>query len=187
MSLFKKNVPLKEEEEVAPVMQEYSGQHPMLSFKSVSAIVESDHLDQYMEVHPFESSEPNKQTNISLKSVIKKVGQNKVFTNTEGKMKGAALRDANEKYAKRIIEKEEALNSYQKKYLDYFEAPEDQRDPKKKIVLDNALQKLLELGREFGTDLFFIKTKVIPFLKKQLEERKKNQKRQKGERKKRKK
>jgi len=53
MSLFKKNVPLKE---VAPVMQEYTGQHPMLSFK-VSAIVKSDHLDQYMEVHPFASSE----------------------------------------------------------------------------------------------------------------------------------
>ena len=58
MSLFKKNVPLKEEEEVAPVMQEYSGQHPMLNFKSVSAIVKPDHLDQYMEVRPFESSEP---------------------------------------------------------------------------------------------------------------------------------
>jgi len=57
MSLFKKNVPLQEEEEVAPVMQEYSGQHPVLNFK-VSAIVKSDHLDQYMEVHPFESSEP---------------------------------------------------------------------------------------------------------------------------------
>jgi len=57
MSLFKKNVPLKEEE-VAPVMQEYSGQHPMLNFKSVSAIVKPDHLDQYMEVRPFESSEP---------------------------------------------------------------------------------------------------------------------------------
>ena len=56
MSLFKKNVPLKEE--VAPVMQEYSGQHPMLNFKSVSAIVKPDHLDQYMEVRPFESSEP---------------------------------------------------------------------------------------------------------------------------------
>ena len=55
MSLFKKNVPLQEEE-VAPVMQEYSGQHPVLNFK-VSAIVKSDHLDQYMEVHPFESSE----------------------------------------------------------------------------------------------------------------------------------
>jgi len=57
MSLFNKNVPLKEEE-VAPVMQEYSGQHPMLNFKSVSAIVKPDHLDQYMEVRPFESSEP---------------------------------------------------------------------------------------------------------------------------------
>lgn len=56
MSFFKKNG--KEEVAVAPVMQEYSGQHPMLSFKSVSAIVESDHLDQYMEVHPFASSEP---------------------------------------------------------------------------------------------------------------------------------
>ena len=55
MSLFKKNG--KEEVAVAPVMQEYSGQHPVLNFK-VSAIVKSDHLDQYMEVHPFESSEP---------------------------------------------------------------------------------------------------------------------------------
>lgn len=55
MSLFKKNVPLNEE--VASVMQKYSGQHPMLSFKSVSAIVKPDHLDQYMEVRPFESSE----------------------------------------------------------------------------------------------------------------------------------
>jgi hypothetical protein len=57
MSLFKKNVPLQEEE-VAPVMQEYSGQHPVLNFTPVSAIVKSDHLDQYMEVHPFASSEP---------------------------------------------------------------------------------------------------------------------------------
>ena len=56
MSLFKKNVPLQEE--VAPVMQEYSGQHPVLNFTPVSAIVKSDHLDQYMEVHPFASSEP---------------------------------------------------------------------------------------------------------------------------------
>ena len=56
MSLFKKNVPLQEEE-VAPVMQEYSGQHPVLNFK-VSTIVTPDHLDQYMEVHPFASSEP---------------------------------------------------------------------------------------------------------------------------------
>lgn len=55
MSLFKKNG--KEEVAVAPVMQEYSGQHPVLNFK-VSAIVKSDHLDQYMEVHPFASSEP---------------------------------------------------------------------------------------------------------------------------------
>ncbi len=56
MSLFKKNVPLQEE--VAPVMQEYTGQHPVLNFTPVSAIVKSDHLDQYMEVHPFASSEP---------------------------------------------------------------------------------------------------------------------------------
>ena len=83
MSLFKKNVPLKEEEEVAPVMQEYSGQHPMLSFKSVSAIVESDyyigrhptlsyrgasaskhqdHLQEYVEVHPFQNTEPREPT-----------------------------------------------------------------------------------------------------------------------------
>lgn len=55
MSLFKKNVPLQEE--VAPVMQEYTGQHPVLNFTPVSAIVKSDHLDQYMEVHPFASSE----------------------------------------------------------------------------------------------------------------------------------
>jgi hypothetical protein len=88
MSLFKKNVPLQEEEEeeeVAPVMQEYTGQHPVLNFK-VSAIVKSDHLDQYMEVHPFASSEPkikvkdfntkfgtkrNKETTKKLRSKIK--------------------------------------------------------------------------------------------------------------------
>ena len=52
MSLFKKNG----KEEVAPVMQEYTGQHPVLNLK-VSAIVTPDHLDQYMEVHPFTSSE----------------------------------------------------------------------------------------------------------------------------------
>lgn len=54
MSLLKKKVPLQE---VAPVMQEYTGQHPMLHLKSVSALVKSDHLDNYMEVRPFESSE----------------------------------------------------------------------------------------------------------------------------------
>tara|TARA_B110001452_G_scaffold181191_1_gene152134 strand:- start:664 stop:1272 length:609 start_codon:yes stop_codon:yes gene_type:complete len=71
MSLFKKNVPLQE---VAPVMQEYTGQHPVLNFK-VSAIVKSDHLDQYMEVHPFASSEP-RLSNADLDEKFK-TGRNK--------------------------------------------------------------------------------------------------------------
>tara|TARA_B110000285_G_scaffold49585_2_gene56331 strand:- start:11613 stop:12203 length:591 start_codon:yes stop_codon:yes gene_type:complete len=54
MSFLRKNGTLQEE--VAPVTQEYTGQHPLLKFK-VTAIIKPDHLDQYMEVHPFASSE----------------------------------------------------------------------------------------------------------------------------------
>ena len=119
MSLFKKNVPLKEE--VAPVMQEYTGQHPMLSFKSVSAIVESDHLDQYMEVHPFESSEP---------------------------LKGAALLyvEQHKKEAREMYEedKKEARIMYQKTWLAYKTAPNSDNVKKEHLYqIYKTAQKIL--------------------------------------------
>jgi len=55
MSLFKKNM-VKQVEEVG-VKEDYTGQHPMLHFKPEVTTVKSDHLNKYMEVHPFESSE----------------------------------------------------------------------------------------------------------------------------------
>jgi len=91
MSLFKKNVPLQEEEEeVAPVMQEYSGQHPVLNFK-VSAIVKSDHLDQYMEVHPFASSEPK----IKVRDFDTKFGTKRDKTTTEKLRSKIEITDGN--------------------------------------------------------------------------------------------
>lgn len=125
MSLFKKNVPLKEE--VAPVMQEYTGQHPMLSFKSVSAIVESDHLDQYMEVHPFESSEPRP-------------------------LKGAALLyvEQHKKEAREMYEedkKEEARLMYQKTWLAYKSAPNS--DNVKKEHLYQIYKTALKILRTY--------------------------------------
>jgi len=125
MSLFKKNVPLKEE--VAPVMQEYTGQHPMLSFKSVSTIVESDHLDQYMEVHPFESSEARESRTFRNNNVTPKKDKKEAREMYE--------EDKNEE------DKKEARLMYQKTWLAYFSAPNS--DNVKKEHYKTALKILL--------------------------------------------
>ena len=72
-----------------PVPGDYKPQHPMHEWRPLAAVTESDHLDEYIEVNPFEASEPN--------FISKKLAQHKA--------KKGAVKKALNKYANIIAKK----------------------------------------------------------------------------------
>ena len=64
-----------------PAPDDYKPQHPMHEWRPAAAAAESDHLDEYTEVNPFEDSEGNKKGGLMAKA--------KAFKNKR-KMKAAA-------------------------------------------------------------------------------------------------
>lgn len=79
-----------------PAPDDYKPQHPMHEWRPAVATAESDHLDEYTEVEPFEASEPN--------FISKKFAQGKAKY-AQSKAKKAAAKAALDKYANIIAKK----------------------------------------------------------------------------------
>jgi hypothetical protein len=102
MSLFKENI----QEKKAVADNEYAGGHPLFNFTPESTVQREDHLDNYVEVSPFQDTEINwnpftKQTleqtqeklerkqNIEKEKFLKK--KNKIKENLEKKKHAAKV------------------------------------------------------------------------------------------------
>lgn len=89
MSSLRKQAAKRPNIVATPVPDDYKPQHPMHEWRPAAAAAESDHLDEYTEVEPFEASEKN--------FISKKLAKRKV--------KKAAAKAALNKYANIIAKK----------------------------------------------------------------------------------
>lgn len=94
-----------------PAPDDYKPQHPMHDWRPTAAVTESDHLDEYTEVNPFEDSEGNKKGGLLANAKAKaKAFKNKL------KMKAAAKKVISQ--IKKIEKPEKNIREIRAKQID---------------------------------------------------------------------
>jgi len=119
MSLFKENT----QEKKAVVDNEYAGGHPLFNFTPESTVQREDHLDNYVEVSPFQDTEINWRNPFSKKETLEETQEklerkkNKIKEKLERKKKKDAAKVAAQQ-EKDVKKKEDAVALRQQQAAD---------------------------------------------------------------------